>query len=104
MAKLTINDSNGETFEIEAENSSTVVEAVVQHNVSGIDAECGSACVTCHVDTDEAWAVCVGPPAEMERDMLEFAFNVQENSRLSCQVGLKPEHDSLVIRVPERQN
>ena len=40
----------------------------------------------------------------MEEDMLDFAFEVKANSRLSCQIRLKPELDGLVVRVPEHQN
>jgi 2Fe-2S ferredoxin len=40
----------------------------------------------------------------MEEDMLDFAFDVRPTSRLSCQIRLKPEHDGLVVRIPEHQN
>jgi 2Fe-2S ferredoxin len=39
----------------------------------------------------------------MEEDMLDFAFDVREASRLSCQIKLKPELDGLVVRVPAKQ-
>jgi 2Fe-2S ferredoxin len=40
----------------------------------------------------------------MEEDMLDFAFEVKPNSRLSCQIRVKPEYDGLVVRIPEHQN
>ena len=39
----------------------------------------------------------------MEEDMLDFAFDVRPNSRLSCQIKVKPELDGLVVNTPERQ-
>jgi 2Fe-2S ferredoxin len=40
----------------------------------------------------------------MEEDMLDFAYEVQPNSRLSCQIRVSDEIDGLVVKVPERQN
>jgi 2Fe-2S ferredoxin len=34
---------------------------------------------------------------------LEAAFDVQENSRLSCQIEVSDELDGLVVRMPELQ-
>ncbi|MGO8777588.1 MAG: 2Fe-2S ferredoxin, partial [Rhodomicrobium sp.] len=45
-----------------------------------------------------------GSPSPMEEDMLDFAFDVRPNSRLSCQIRLKPEMDGLIVRIPEHQN
>jgi 2Fe-2S ferredoxin len=39
----------------------------------------------------------------MEEDMLDFAFEVQPNSRLSCQIKVAEELDGLTVRTPERQ-
>ena len=105
MTKLTIVAFDGTRFDIEAESGSTVMENAVRNSVPGIEAECGGACAcaTCHVYVDEAWTEKVGPPAPMEEDMLDFAFEVKPTSRLSCQIKIKPELDGLVVNVPERQ-
>jgi len=39
----------------------------------------------------------------MDDDMLDFAFDVRPNSRLSCQIRVTPELDGLVVRTPARQ-
>jgi 2Fe-2S ferredoxin len=39
----------------------------------------------------------------MEVDMLDFAFNVQPNSRLSCQIKVREDLDGFTVRTPERQ-
>jgi 2Fe-2S ferredoxin len=36
--------------------------------------------------------------------MLDFAFDVRPQSRLACQIRLKPELDGLIVRIPEHQN
>jgi ferredoxin, 2Fe-2S len=39
----------------------------------------------------------------MEEDMLDFAYNVQPNSRLSCQIKVREDLDGLMVRTPDRQ-
>jgi 2Fe-2S ferredoxin len=39
----------------------------------------------------------------MEEDMLDFAFDVRPNSRLSCQIRVADGLDGLVVHTPERQ-
>ncbi|MFL5087364.1 MAG: 2Fe-2S ferredoxin, partial [Xanthobacteraceae bacterium] len=43
------------------------------------------------------------PPEQNEKDMVEGALDVTENSRLSCQIKVTDELDGLVVRTPERQ-
>ena len=45
----------------------------------------------------------VGKPESMEEDMLDFAFDVRENSRLSCQIKVTDELDGLRVSLPEKQ-
>lgn len=105
MTKLNIIAFDGTRFEIDAADGSTVMENAVRNSVPGIEAECGGACAcaTCHVYVDEAWTDAVGAPSAMEEDMLDFAVDVQPNSRLSCQIKVTPALDGLVVKVPERQ-
>lgn len=105
MTKLNIIAFDGTRFEIDAADGSTVMENAVRNSVPGIEAECGGACAcaTCHVYVDEAWTDAVGAPSAMEEDMLDFAVEVQPNSRLSCQIKITPALDGLVVKVPERQ-
>ena len=105
MAKITYIAFDGTTFNVEAENGSTVMENAIRNAVPGIEAECGGACAcaTCHVYVDDAWTDVVGEPEAMEEDMLDFAYDVRPNSRLSCQIKVRDALDGLVVRVPERQ-
>ena len=105
MAKITFIQPDGQTQTVEAEAGLTVMEAAKLANVPGIEAECGGACAcaTCHVYVDEPWREKTGKPSEMEEDMLDFAFDVRDESRLSCQIRVTADIDGLVVRVPAKQ-
>jgi 2Fe-2S ferredoxin len=105
MVKITYIDSAGTVRAVEGEVGSTVMETAINHGVPEIEAECGGACAcsTCHVYIDEAWREKVGGPSPMEEDMLDFAFEVRPNSRLSCQIKVREELEGLVVTTPARQ-
>jgi ferredoxin, 2Fe-2S len=105
MAKITFTQPDGTQQSVEAQTGSTVMEAAKRDAIAGIEAECGGACAcaTCHVYVDAAWAEKVGKPSSMEEDMLDFAFDVRPESRLSCQIKVSDALDGLVLRVPEKQ-
>jgi 2Fe-2S ferredoxin len=105
MAKITYIEHDGTKHEVKAEAGMTVMEAAVKTTVPGIEAECGGACAcaTCHVYVREDWREATGQPEEMDEDMLDFAFDVRESSRLSCQIKVTDELDGLVVNVPEKQ-
>ena len=106
MAKITYIDHDGTERVIEAQNGETVMEAAIKNSIPGIDADCGGACAcaTCHVYVDTAFMDKVGAPQEMEQSMLDFAENVQENSRLSCQISVSDALDGLRVTTPESQH
>ena len=105
MPKITYVDSLGEARTVEAEVGSTVMEAAIRNGIPEISAECGGgcACATCHVYVDEEWRSLTGQASDQEEDMLDFAYGVQPNSRLSCQIKVTPELDGLIVRTPDRQ-
>lgn len=105
MPKITFVSASGEKHEVDAATGSTVMEAAIKNMVPGIDAECGGACAcaTCHVYVDPAWVDKTGSPEPMEEDMLDFAPDLRETSRLSCQIRVTDDLDGLVVEVPENQ-
>lgn len=105
MPKITYIDSSGTARNADGEVGATVMETAIKNSVPGIEAECGGACScsTCHVYVDEVWRQATGEPSPMEEDMLDFAFDVRPNSRLSCQIKLTEALDGLVVTTPERQ-
>jgi ferredoxin, 2Fe-2S len=105
MAKITFVQPDGRSQTVEAEPGLTVMEAAKKNSIDGIEAECGGACAcaTCHVYVDGAWREKAGKASEMEEDMLDFAFDVREESRLSCQIKVAAALDGLIVRVPDKQ-
>jgi len=105
MIKVTFIDASGASRAVEAQEGSTVMETALRNAIPGIEAECGGACAcaTCHVYVEQDWLEKTGERSQMEEDMLDFAFDVQPNSRLCCQITVKPELDGLVVRTPAQQ-
>jgi len=81
------------------------MEGAIDNNIDGIEAECGGmcSCATCHVYVDPAWFEATGSPEDIEQDMLDSALDLQETSRLSCQIKVSDELDGLIVRLPEMQ-
>ena len=105
MAKITYIEHDGTEHQVDVAAGQTLKDGAVNNMIPGVLAECGGncACATCHVYIDSAWTDRVGPANEMEADMLDFAHEPQENSRLSCQVEVKAEMEGLIVRIPEKQ-
>ncbi len=105
MPKVLFHDHAGNTKEVEAKSGASVMEAAIANMVPGIDADCGGACAcaTCHVYVADAWLGKLKPKDDMEDSMLDFAENVQDNSRLSCQILLSDALDGIEITTPENQ-
>ena len=106
MAKITYIEHNGKEHVIDVKPGLSVMEGAIKNNIPGIDADCGGACAcaTCHVYVDAAWVDKTGAKSAMEESMLDFAENVESNSRLSCQIKVTDELDGLVVRMPEDQH
>ena len=82
------------------------MENAINHGITGIVAECGGACqcATCHVYVDDAWRERLPPVAADEDVMLgNTAAERLPESRLSCQIEIKPDYDGLIVHVPARQ-
>jgi len=105
MVKITFVQPDGSSQVVDAQPGVTVMEAAKLNSIEGIEAECGGACAcaTCHVYVDGEWRAATGKAATMEEDMLDFAFDVREESRLSCQIKVTAELDGLLVRVPAKQ-
>ena len=106
MAKITYIEFNGTEHVVDVKPGLSVMEGAVKNNIPGIDADCGGACAcaTCHVYVDEAWRDKTGTQSAMEESMLDFAENVEPNSRLSCQIKVSEDLDGLIVRMPQSQH
>ncbi len=106
MPKVSFTTAAGKVYEVEAKAGTTLMEAAVKNNVPGIDADCGGACAcaTCHVYVDAPWFDQLNKAQPMETSMLDFAEDVQPNSRLSCQIVLTEALNGLSVHLPESQH
>jgi len=105
MLKITFIQPDGKQQTVSVKAGVTVMEAAKLNLVPGIEGECGGACAcaTCHVYVTDEWQEKAGKPSEMEEDMLDFAFDVRDSSRLSCQVKMSDELNGITVKVPEKQ-
>ena len=105
MPKITFIDAAGTKRDVETKAGASVMEAAVQNMIPGIDADCGGACAcaTCHVYVAAEWLGKLKAKDDMEDSMLDFAEDVKDNSRLSCQILMNDELDGLIVSTPEAQ-
>lgn len=95
---IIVTDPDGAEHSLEAVEGWRVMEIIREYGLP-IKAECGGACAcaTCHVYVDRQWLPKLAPMREDEEQMLDQAFNVQDNSRLSCQIILDESLDGLKV-------
>jgi 2Fe-2S ferredoxin len=98
--------ADGRRDALEVRAGVSLMEAALRAGLPGIDAKCrgNCACVTCHVHIDPVWRSVVPPPGPMEASMLDFADDVDADSRLACQVRITEACDGMIVRVPASQH
>ncbi len=93
-------DREGKTHDIEAPTDMdfTVMEICKASDLP-VKGTCGgmALCSTCQVYVLSGHVL--GEKSEDEEDMLDQAFFVEENSRLGCQIKLRPELDGLRVKL-----
>ena len=101
MPKMVFVEQGGTRREVDAPLGLSVLEIAHKHGVD-IEGACeGSlACSTCHVVVDAGWFGKLAKPTEDEEDMLDLAFDLQETSRLGCQIIMTEALDGLVVTLP----
>lgn len=106
MPTVTFVAHDGKARRVTVAAGTTLMRAAVDNDVAGIDGDCGGqcACATCHVFVRPEWQAMVGARTAMEDDMLNFAADLRENSRLACQIVLSDAHEGLVVDMPEGQH
>ncbi|MGE0620972.1 MAG: 2Fe-2S iron-sulfur cluster-binding protein [Pseudomonadales bacterium] len=105
MPRIIYVEHNGTEHEVDVPVGTSLMQGAVNQLVPGIEGDCGGlcACGTCHVYIpDQARALC-GVPDELEQGMLEFAFDVNDSSRLSCQITATEAMEGMRVLMPARQ-
>lgn len=105
MAKITYIENDGVEHHVDVPTGLSVMDGAKRFTIPGIDGDCGGACAcaTCHVYVEGGWFEKLPQPEELEVAMLDFAFDVKETSRLSCQIKVDDSLDGLIVRTPPRQ-
>lgn len=100
MIKLIVTDRDGARREIEGAEGERLMEVLREHDW-GVAAICGGmcSCGTCHVFLGEGWTERFPPRDFDEEDLVDMLEHGRENSRLSCQLTLGPEHDGLLLEL-----
>ena len=84
---------------IEAESGTSIINALLQHGIELEHAcEKSCACTTCHVYVREGFDS-LEESTEDEDDMLDKAWGLEPNSRLSCQAQVADV--DLVVEIPK---
>ena len=88
-----------EGTEISAPAGTSICEALLENGIK-IEHACDMvcACSTCHVIVREGYAS-LNAPEENEEDMLDKAWGLEPNSRLSCQAILAQKN--VVVEIPK---
>ena len=88
---------SGKLFDVEPGIS--ICDALLQHGVE-IEHACekSCACTTCHVILREGFNS-LKPAEDVEEDMLDKAWGLEPNSRLSCQAVVADK--DLVVEIPK---
>jgi 2Fe-2S ferredoxin len=105
MVRIRFVEDGGVEHDVEVSPGVTLMEAAAKNGVAAIEGECGGACAcaTCHVYIPPDWAHLVGDITEHEQMMLEFGIDVDERSRLGCQIKVIQEMDGMTVLTPMSQ-
>jgi len=96
--KIFVTDPDGKEHALDAVIDWRVMEIIREAGLPMM-AQCGGscACSTCHVYVHPDWVGKLPEPNEEEVGMLDSAFEVKENSRLSCQLIFSEALDGLKL-------
>ncbi len=101
--EFTINatDAKGKLHIIKGYENSSVMENLREAGL--VEGVCGGvcSCATCHVAVHDDWVSKTGARGEEEEMLLEELPDMQETSRLSCQIEFTPELDGLEVTILE---
>jgi len=106
MMRVIFIQPNGRREEYEARPGDTILDVALDNGVEGIIGQCGGGCTccTCHCWVRRPGFDDLNEPHRDELEMLDYAWQKADNSRLSCQVELGAHLDVIEVDVPSRQS
>ena len=100
IIEITVTDREGNDHVLETpvDMGLNLMEVCKSHDLP-VEGICGgmALCASCHVYILSEHEL--NEPTEDEEDMLDQAFFVEDNSRLSCQIRIDEEKDGLKVRL-----
>ncbi len=96
MGNIVVEDREGKEHNLKAENGLTIMEIIRDAGLD-IEAACGGccSCATCHIYIDKESIDLLKSIEDEEESMLDQAFNVNQYSRLSCQIEYEEKLDGI---------
>ena len=108
MPSITFIEHDGTKHVVDVDAGTTARDAAIDNDIPGIDGDCGGncACATCHVFVADEWIDATGKAEEEsnEAELLQFADDYKDNSRLACQIPVTDDLDGLVLHTPIGQH
>lgn len=105
MTTLIFVEANGTRHEVQAAVGANVMQVAVDNQIDAIIGECGGilSCATCHCYVEAGRQSELPEASDFEKEMLEGALDVKDNSRLSCQLIVTEAMEGMVFDLPEKQ-
>lgn len=100
VVKITVIDRDDQAHELEAptDMNMNLMEVCKSYELP-VEGTCGgmAMCASCHCYVESNHEL--NEASDDEEDMLDQAFNVEDNSRLGCQIPITDDLDGLVIKL-----
>ncbi len=101
MTNIVVTDREGRQIAIDAADELPLMQSIKDNLPVENFGVCGGCCScgTCQVYVSPADSARIDPASAEERGMLEILDNTRGNSRLSCQIIVRPEFDGLAVQI-----
>jgi ferredoxin len=100
VVKITVIDRDDQAHELEAptDMNMNLMEVCKSYELP-VEGTCGgmAMCASCHCYVESEHEL--SEASDDEEDMLDQAFNVEDNSRLGCQIYITDDLDGLVVKL-----
>ena len=102
MPKIMVFDQDGSEHKLSAKTADVLMEPL--RDAGLVQGTCGGAasCGTCHIYLRDGWSEKTGERTEDEGYMLEGLeelVEVNDKSRLACQINLTADHDGMTLDI-----
>lgn len=100
VVKITVIDRDDQAHELEAptDMNMNLMEVCKSYELP-VEGTCGgmAMCASCHCYVESNHEL--NEASDDEEDMLDQAFNVEDNSRLGCQIPITDDLDGLIVKL-----